>query len=42
MTQILELLYKNFETGIINMLKVLKEIMISVNKEIVSAEKLKL
>lgn len=42
MTQILELLYKNFETGIINMLKVLKEIMISINKEIVSAEKLKL
>ena len=42
MTQILELLYKNFETGIINMLKVLKEIMISINKEIISAEKLKL
>lgn len=42
MTQILELLYKNFETGIINMLKVLKEIMISINKEIVSAEKPKL
>ena len=42
MIQILELLYKNFETGIINMLKVLKEIMISINREIVSTEKLKL
>ena len=42
MIQILELLYKNFETGIINILKVLKEIMISINKEIALTEKLKL